>query len=172
MIKNDRGVTLISMVVAVLILGILAGVSITAGTSIIPQVNASKVFSNMTLVNAKVQTIYEEYQFYNNDENYLVKSDDYVYVIGTMGLNISREEIEMIAQKYGVTIEEVSNWEWYKWDSGILKSQGLDKQMLGNNECFFVNYEYGEIIFSEKISDDKDGEYHSFTGIKNILENS
>lgn len=172
MIKNNKGVTLISLVVTILVLGILAGVSLTAGTSVITQVRAGRIVSNMSLVKAKAQTIYEEYQFYNNDISYLAKADEDVYFVGTMDLNVTQEEIDMIATEAGVTSLDVSSWEWYKWDKETLESQGLDKQMLGNNECFFVNYEYGEIIFSEGTSYHNSVDYYSLTGVNYVLKNS
>lgn len=171
MIKNNKGVTLISLVVTILILGILVGVSIAAGEETINQVKIGRIVSNMTLIQAKAEPIYEEYQFYNNDTNYLVKADDTVYTLATMGVRISEAEIAIIAQEAGVASSDVSNWNWYKWDANTLKAQGLDKKILGNDECFFVNYEYGEIVFSSGTSYDGSAEYYSMSGLNHILEN-
>ena len=79
-------------------MGILTGVSLTSGVSVVRQIRIGRIISNMKLIQTKAEMIYEEYQFYNNDENYLVKADENTYVLATMDMNITQEEIDMIAR--------------------------------------------------------------------------
>lgn len=63
------------------------------------------------------------------------------------------------------------NWEWYKWDRSTLEAQGLDKEMLAENEYFYVNYENGEIIYSKGTSFNNEDYMYSMTGLNYLLSN-
>lgn len=69
--RNDKGITMLVLVITIVILVILTGVSINTGYSVLRDIRVGRIVSNMVLVKAKVETIYEEYQF-SGDEKDLV----------------------------------------------------------------------------------------------------
>ncbi len=166
MSKNNQGVSLLSLVITIAVLAIITSITLKSGVSNIKQVKMGRILTHMILVNAKVQTIYEEYQFSGNG---LISSDDIRYTISDISMDITPEEIEQIAAKAGVDSMQVENWNWYKWDANCLESQGLDKKMLGSQEAFFVNYEHAEILYSQGMSYEGT-KYYSMTGLNAILE--
>lgn len=174
MLKSNKGVTILALVITIILLLILAGVSVNTGFSVVKDVRVGRIISNMALVQAKVEVIDEDYHFYNNDTDYLVgeevyKIDSTTYQLGNAKL--SAEEIKMIAQNAQVNEADVFNWEWYKWDASILEAQGLDKEMLDENEFFYVNYENAEIVSSEGTSYDNTNYFYSMTGLNNLYKN-
>ena len=107
------------------------------------------------MVKAKMETIYEQYQFNGTQ------------LVGTP----SDIEIELSAQEQELLGNTVNSWKWYKWDANTLQSQGLDGKMLGKNKYFLVNYEHFEILYSQKTSGENGEYYHSMTGLEKLLEN-
>lgn len=152
MLKNKKGITILALMITVIVLLILTGVSVNMGFSIIKNVRAGRLISNMAMVRAKAQTIYEKYQF---DGTSLVGKEWEI-------IEISDEE-ERLINTTGV---------WRRWDSDTLKDQGLDPQMLGEKEYFLVDYENDEIIYSRGTSLDGKTTYHSLTGLQHMLENN
>lgn len=172
MLKNNNGITMVALVLTVIILAILSGVSLTTGFSVLKDFRAGRIISNMILVQAKLEDIYEDYEFYN-DEKYLIGTNvnsinSTTYTLDDVVLSIN--EISEIATKHNTTSENVLTWKWYKWNQANLKELGLDKNMLGSNEYFYINYENSEIIYSTGTISDGNS-YHSLTGLNNIIKN-
>ncbi len=167
MLKNNRGVTILALVVTIVIILMLAGISLNSGFSVVDDMRVGRVITNMTLVQAKVQIINEKYSFDNHIT--LVGAGPYKISSSNQLENItmSQKEIKLIADKANVSEADVLNWNWYKWNNSDLVSQNLDKNMLGDSEYFYVNYEHAEILYSNKTSKNN-LDYYSMTGLKNI----
>lgn len=171
MIKSNRGITLLSLAITIVVLAILTGVSLTSGTSVIKQVKVGRMVSNMMMVQAKVEIIYEDYQSHNQDTTLLESADGVAYKLSNLGIALTASEQELIAQKAGVSVAEVANWDWYKWNTNTLEKQGLDKKMLSEENAFYVNYEHAEIIDAKGSNHSGEGRYYSMTGLQYVLEN-
>jgi Tfp pilus assembly protein PilE len=157
MVKNNKGITLISLAVTIAVLSILITISINSGYSSIKKVRAGRLVSYMTMVRAKSKLIYEDYQFKNTS------------LVGTKSdlPEISENEKSMIMNKYDISSDEFEKLNWYKWEKKDLKDQGFDENMLDGEECYYINYEYGEIISSESVEN-----FYSLTGLNKIYEQS
>ncbi len=163
MVKKEKGVTLVTLVITIILLGILAGVSANTGYSVIKDMRIGRIIANMTLVRAKVETIYEQYQFSEEEED----------LVGTKVTEIdflSEEEKKLIEEKAGNT--EFANLVWYEWNANDLRSQGLDVNLLGNDEKFYINYENSEIIYSKGTAYRTKIKYYSMTGLNYIYINN
>lgn len=169
MVKNNKGVTLFALIITIVLLVLLTGVSLNTGFDVIKDVRIGRIISNMTLVKAKVETINEEYTFYNNDTDCLVGEGPYK-INNLADMNMSDEELNLIAKENQVSRAEVLNWDWYKWNAGILESQGLDKDMLGDDEAFYVHYGSSEVVYSKGTSYDGTN-FYSMTGLNEVLKN-
>ena len=67
--KNQKGITIVSLVITIVILLIIGGVTVTVGTSVIKQATLKTVNTNMMLIQAKAKTIAEQAKFNNNTDN-------------------------------------------------------------------------------------------------------
>lgn len=131
MLKNNKGVTLSILVVTVIVIIILAGTTLVSSNLLIISTKAKTVVTNMYLVQAKAQALYEEYQFNKTDKsNYF----------GVNETNVS---------SYSVN----DNGYWYKWTQSDLKNLGFDESMLESGGDFLVNYETGEVIYTKGVKD-------------------
>ena len=169
MLKNNKGVTILILVVTIVLMLILAGVSLNTGFSVLNDMRMGSLVSNLNLVQAKAEVIYENYTFYNNDTDYLVGSGPY-QIDSSLQLGdvkLSQEELQIIAQKAEVSEGEVRTWDWYQWKRADLEAQDLDADMLAEDEAFYINYENAEVIYSRGVSTENSNVYHSITGLKN-----
>ena len=166
MFKENKGVTIISLVLTIVILVILTSVSFTTGSSLIKNTRIGRILSSMNLVKAKAEMRYEEYQFSENEE-----------ILGTKAtgiVNISQYEKDLITEKLNeenITPDEFDNWDWYIWNKTDLTKEGLDSNMLAENECFYVNYKYNQILYSAGTAHDVEGEtiyFYSSVGLSSI----
>lgn len=167
MVKNEKGVTMLILVITIIVLFILMGVSVNTGYSTLKNIRVGRIIANLDLIKIKVEAIYENYQF-TGDEDFLISADNKKYNL----LEISNQN-----PMYGVR-EEIDDYRniaslnnWYEWDKNILKSQGLDTKILDNGGKIFVNYEMSEIIYTKGATMDNDKFYYTLSGIKDAFEN-
>ena len=162
MLKNKKGITITALVITVIILVLLTGVSLSSGYSVVRDIRIGRIISNMALVKAKAETIYEQYQF-SGDTTDLIGQEVTIDFL-------SNEEIAIIQNNAGNN--DFSTWKWYEWDASVLKSQGLDANLLGEGQYFYVNYEYGEIIYNKGTSYTTSGTpYFSMSGLNDLYVN-
>lgn len=159
MLKNNSGITLLILVITIVVLMILTSVSVNIGFSVINDVRIGRMISNMTLIKAKVETIYDENQF---NEAQLVGTK-----IDKLPVTISEKEKKLIENERNINFNEM---QWYEWNREVLKQEGLDSDMLSNEDVFYVNYESSEVLHSKGSSYDKIN-YYSIIGLKSIYQN-
>lgn len=156
MIKNQRGVTLSALVITIIVLVILAGVTIGATTDLMSDSKVKTYITNMLLVQAKAESLYEKYQFEGTD---LGAGNEYM---GTKE-NIANME------KYNISSDGTTDDYWYKWTQTTLSKNGLDPEMLEtSSENFFVNYESGEVVYSNGFVDKNGTRYFSLSEMLEI----
>ena len=102
-LKNEKGITLVALIVTVIIMLILVGVTIHFSTDAVKKANLEDIKTNMMSIKTRAKIIAEQYNF-KDIEN-------------LVGSNISDEE----AQKLGLTNSD----KILKWSSGDLASQNL-----------------------------------------------
>ncbi len=166
MLKNNKGITILALVITVLILLILTGVSLGTGYSVITDIKLGRTVANMALVKAKAETIYEQYQFSGNSEDLVGEPVSVDF--------LSEREIQLIEQNSGKT--GLAGSVWYKWTAQTLVKQGLDPNLLRNKETefFFVNYEFDEVAWNKGTTYNVGTEktyYYSMTGLNFIYKN-
>ena len=156
MIKNQKGVTLSALVITIIVLVILAGVTIGATTDLMSDSKVKTYITNMLLVQAKAESLYEKYQFEGTD---LGAGNEYM---GT------KEDIANM-EKYNISSDGTTDDYWYKWTQTTLSKNGLDPEMLEtSSESFFVNYERGEVVYSNGFVDKNGTRYFSLSEMLEI----
>ena len=122
---NNKGITMVTLVITIVIMLILAGVTITGAYSLIKKAQLENLKTNMLLIQAKTKTALEEYNF-SKDESKL---------IGSQIQEIDTDKIAKL-QKAG---ENYSN-DWYCLKQEELNNMNLSDVKLPENEYFFVKY--------------------------------
>ena len=166
MVKNVNGITMLILVITIVVLLILMGVSFNTGYSTLTNVRAGRVISNLNLIKIKLEDIYEDAKF-NEDETLFVGVDNTKYCLAEILNQNSMPGIYNEFTNYS-GISTIQNW--YEWDESILKSQGLDTKILKNGGKIFVNYEDLEVIYTKGATVDNEQYYYTLTGLENAFE--
>ena len=150
--KNEKGITIVALVIIIIILIILAGVSITLGGDVIKSAKLQSINTNMLLIQAKAKVIFEESNF-NKDETLLK---------GTKVSQITenQEVLKLISESI---IEDVEN-------SYVLSQEDLDEIGLYNidiEDGYIVNYQTEEIIYVKGFKL-KDTTYYKLSQTKDL----
>lgn len=130
--KNQKGITLVTLIVTIIVLLIIGSITIYTGTGIIKRVNLQNLNTNMLLLQAKTKTLAEESKF-NKDETKLkgTKVNDIV----------DNEKINKLINANIIENPE----EYYLLTQEDLNSMGLEKVKI--EDGYLVNYETNEIIY-------------------------
>lgn len=130
--SNERGITIISLLITVVVLIIVTSVAVYTGTDIIKQANLQTINTNMMLIQAKTKTIAEQAKFNKDTSNYK----------GTLISNVSDNQKILKLVDDGV-IDDTSKY--YLLSSNDLQDLGL--QNIDIEDGYVVNYETEEVIF-------------------------
>lgn len=131
--KQEKAITLVSLMITVILLFILAGVSITIGTGQMKTVNDSKLTSELEMVQHAVLEQYIKYK----------TTKDKVYLVGN---KITKEEASSAASEMGVTLTNIPDTykdkDYYRLDKASLTAMGIQEV---SNE-YIINYISGEVM--------------------------
>lgn len=71
MTKEEKGITIISLVVTLIVMLIIFGVTFVTGTALLEQSKITKIETQLYLIKARAETLVEQYQFDGNFKNLL-----------------------------------------------------------------------------------------------------
>lgn len=140
-IKNENGITIITLVITIVLIIILATVSIKIGSGVISETKLQTVRTNALLIQTKVKTISEKHNF-DGDANPFI------------GTNITQQGQEEILEKVKTIMEmqEIKNEDYYY----VLSKEDLESMKLEKIEIddgYVVNYKTNEVIYLRGIED-------------------
>ena len=159
LIKSQKGVTLIALVVTIIVLLIIAGISIYSGTDSLNKANLEELKTNMLLIKAKAREYVEEANFKigkdidNQDAINVIKEE--VYEIN--GKLKKATDVGITNVDQSIPIEEcyvVTNGE-----DGALKYWGLDKIITTENEKYLLKFDEKNITVEIYNTKGYDGKY-------------
>lgn len=110
--KQERGITLVSLVITIIVLIIITGIAIFAGTSTIKSAKIAGFMTELELIQEKVNTIYEKRKLNKEDINYY----------SSLGQNISIIDSSKLAD----LLNGVSKEGYYYFSKEDLKKIDLD----------------------------------------------
>lgn len=146
--KNENGVTLISLVITIIVLLILASISTFSGVRNVNESRDSAAKTELKFVQQAVLQTYTKYTL-TDDNDILVglQFSDFT------GLN---EIIEQIEEKTNITIELKDNNanNYYLLDGASLHALGI----TNTEDEYIVNYTTGEVINKTKLVTSKSKE--------------
>ncbi len=160
MIKVEKGITMITLVLTIIVILIIAGITLQGSKRLLKESELKNDITDMLLIQARAEVIYDKNQF---DET-----------IKLVGLPINEE----IANTYGIEVEQIGKW--YIWNNeeatseenvsakGELEALNVN---LKNGEFYIVNYEIGEIIYSAGYKDAENNMVYKLSDMQNISNN-
>lgn len=131
--KTQKGITLISLVITIIILLIISSIGINFGINGIRSTKDSKLEAELNMVQ---HAILEQYAKYKTTK-------DMVYIVGN---KVSEEQLRGITSELGITLVNIPNTyfnkDYYKLDKASLKEIGIQE----TDDEYIVNYISGEVI--------------------------
>ena len=140
MLKGNKGITLIALIVTIIILLILAGIGITAGRESIRTAKDNKVLSELEMIHHAILEKYSEAKLINSDAIFI-------------GTEISYNEAQTVASSDGRGVTLPNSGTYYRIQPNELENLGL---VNGENK-YIVNYEKG-IVINESVAQTYSGE--------------
>lgn len=127
--KNEKGITLIVLIVTILLMVIIAGIAVSYGTSSLESVRFQNFSFELQQIQGKVDTIYEKIKLANEEEkaNYI-----------TLGENVteSSEAVETLKTvkriNYSNSNMSSSDREKYYYEDGVTYYRYLSEEDLKN----------------------------------------
>lgn len=121
MLKEKKGVTLISLVITIVVMIIILGITVFTADDLLRKTDIRKFQTNLYLVEARAKTMLNNYLFDGTDKlgNEL---DD---------VNISKFSWE----------ENTSKYIYREWNIEELRKQGIDTSNVAENEKFIIKYD-------------------------------
>lgn len=136
--KNNKGITMISLVIVVLIMILLASVTAYEANGLVSIARVQSVTTNLLLIQAKVRIINEKIVFESEEDK---KSQLYV---GTKLLEGDRA-LETMRDKEIVTNDDINNNSYYLLSKEDLIDMGLES--INSEDGYVVNYTTEEVIY-------------------------
>lgn len=131
--KEEKGITIVSLVITVIVLLIISAVGVNMGINGINSVKDSKLSGELQMVQHAVLEQYTKYKTTRNS----------VYLVGT---KITKEETLDLANEMGVILVNIpdtySNKDYYKLDKKALEQIGVEDA----TDEYVVNYISGEVM--------------------------
>lgn len=141
MVKN-RGITLVSLIITIIILLILAGTTVYIVDKVTKTVKIENIKTNMLLIQAQIKTIKEKHKF--DETNNPLK--------GT--------EVTIDTSKYGVA----SDKKYYLLGEDDLKEMKLDNIEYDNG--YYVCYDTEEVIYIRGLKNNNGDILYTLTQMK------
>jgi len=130
--QNQKGITMVGLIVTVFVIVIIAGVCIYTGRDLLEEAKFEQIKTNMLLIQAKCQQV---------GERVVAKELTEADYIGT-GITLSDSDYE----KYQKTKTE--NDKWYSLSADNVKNDiGLGKIKVNDGD-YLVNYADNEVIYT------------------------
>lgn len=129
-IKNEKGITMISLVITVIVLVIITSVTVSIGINFSGSANFQNTQTDMLLIQTKCEYITHELAINDNPD----------------------------VKKYGVEIQSGDYTGWYKLnadelaDIGVIKQKSRsDKEKEKYADLYYVNYEENDVAYVKGI---------------------
>lgn len=152
--KDQKGITMVALIVTIILLLILASVTTYVGTGYAKSSKDTALQSELEIVKHAVMEQYTQYQV----------TQDKTVLVGTM---VSRNTVSNIAQKIGVTLVTIpadrQNADFYRLSATDLEKIGIQKA----TDTYLVNYVTGEVINETKQKTSKGSPLYTY-GVKNF----
>lgn len=156
--RQEKGITMVSLVITILILVVLVGVGIYSASPIIGKATAEDLTTELMLIQAKWKVEREKVNFDGDS------SLDSQLIIGE-GEGKGKLIEEYQTQK-GAWAEDGDNTTYYQLPQEALNAMGLG--MLKAENKYIVNYDNDEIIYGDGFDAEDKKTYYKLSDIKEL----
>lgn len=170
MTKNEKGITLMILIITIIVILILAGVVMSINMSLNKSIDLKEIVSNMELIKASASMYREKYI----DETVIEKNEEngtttyYLpeQFVGIQESGATQGTIINSLLRYGgkssETLLDSANY-WYRLDQDALDKMNIDIKL--NNEYYFVNYSTLSVAYCKA---EQDGSQYMGVKIKKV----
>lgn len=131
--KKEKGITLVSLIIAIVVMLILAVVSIHYGTQLIDESKKEDIKTSMLLIKSKTKIIKEKKDFGDVEE--------------LTGISLESNTEYTVSEELQNKLNAVENSSLYILNSEHLSSMGITEETTAE-EFFIVDYNNNEIYYS------------------------
>lgn len=154
MYKNQKGITIVTLVITIIVLIIISSVTVYTGSVVIEQATLQTINTNMMLIQAKTKTLAEQAKFNNDTSNYKGT------VLSSVTVN---DKIDKVIDSGA--IDDINKF--YLLSQSDLESMGLEKIEI--DDGYIVNYETEEVIYVRGF--ERDGStYYKLSELKTVVK--
>lgn len=138
--RNSKGVTLISLVIMIIVLGILASIVVTFGTQAINNANIQNLKTNMLLIEAKAKEYVENANYdlgiHPEEATEEMKNKSISELKGTKVEQ--SDSIVSILQNIGINTEDIENGNVYKLSTEDLAAIGINNTNSNDRTGWYI----------------------------------
>lgn len=135
MIKNNKGVTLVLLIVTIVVLMMLVTVTVNTGKELLKNSERDRLKSSLYLIKARAETLYESYLFdFENPLSDEITDQEKAEYLGGSVVNNS-------AEIKSVRFFEGENYIFCKWNLDDLKKQGISTDKYKEDDTFIIQYD-------------------------------
>lgn len=162
--KNNKGVTLTSLVITIIVLIIISAITVNISTELIRQANLQDLRTNMLLIQAKAKTYAEEVTFETANLDSTKISEIKASKLKGTALENCDTSVQTAAQNAGIT----DTTDFYYLSSENLSEMGINIE-IPKGEYYLVkyNFEDTEVVFTKGFKY-KDVTYYKLSEINQI----
>lgn len=179
--KENKGITIVTLVITIIVLLILAGVSIGTGNKVIKSSELENVKTNMLLIKAKGKEYVENANFKlgTNFENATDKETRIKTAKAELekGEEITKDNVSMFSQYINISEEQLTtdnlNYRYYyKLETPNLIEMGLSNVKSDEKSGWYIiKYDIKNVeveVYNTAGFENEGSKYYSLTDIQNI----
>lgn len=152
-LKQNKGITIVALIVTIIIMLILASVTIQFGTGEIEKAKLEDIKTTMLLIKGRAQIVADKEEFGETyDKNGMLKLAD--------ATDYDTSNLQNIFD----TLEDTSNL--YIWEQTAMDNNNIDVEIT-NEDFFVMDYSTGEVYYSLGYTY-KGNTYYSLSQMQNI----
>lgn len=152
-LKQNKGITIVALIVTIIIMLILASVTIQFGTGEIEKAKLEDIKTTMLLIKGRAQIVADKEEFGETYDK-----------TGMLKLADATEYDTSNLQDVFDTLEDTSNL--YIWEQTAMDNNNIDVEIT-NEDFFVMDYSTGEVYYSLGYTY-KGNTYYSLSQMQNI----
>lgn len=125
MLRDKKGVTLILLAVAIIVMLIIFGVTISTGTDLVRNSEKNRLMTNLYLIKSRASSLLEDYLFDRSEES-----------LNKLGEQTSYSQVS----KFGFSEDSSCEYIYCVWNTSKLAEEGIDTEDVASTESFIIQY--------------------------------
>ncbi|MBQ9297610.1 MAG: hypothetical protein IJ223_01005 [Clostridia bacterium] len=158
-VNNQKGVSLIVLVITVIVLAILATITAQELGGIINQIDKENISTDLLLIQAKAKVLKEKASF--NSDDTILKGEKISEIV-------NNAKIEELKEKGVINTAEENYDKYYLLNKETIDELEIGIEKMGEEDFYIVNYATEEVIFPEGYKHTDGNTYYKLSEISNL----